>query len=129
MVAFFSSIISVFIYYYLQLFNINKFVRKRVGLPSYRSQYIEKQAMPGDDHHANMTPQKEAVKTNQSKEIAKDNNGTIKVNVKLQFVETSVGRSHVPRGYVLAWWYQWRIVNHVEVGTPLTVIILASFKY
>ena len=84
--------------------------------------------MPGDDHHANMTPQKEAVKTNQAKEIAKFNNGAIKVDVELQFVETSVGRSHVPRGYVLAWWYQWRIVNHVEVGTPLTVIILASFK-
>ena len=78
--------------------------------------------MPGDDHHANMTPQRDAVKTNQAKEIAK-------VDVKLQFVETSVGRSHVPRGNELAWWYQWRIVNHVEVGTPLTVIILASLKF
>ena len=85
--------------------------------------------MPGDDHQPNMTPLKDVVKTNYIKEFPKHNNGDIKVDDELQFVETSVGQSHVPKGYVLAWWYQWRIVYHIEEGTPLTVIILAILSY
>ena len=62
--------------------------------------------MPGDDHHANMTPQKDAVKTNQVKAIISPRCegykikrsswcGAMEVYVELQLVETSVGRSHV----------------------------------
>ena len=47
---------------------------------------------------------------------------------ELQFVETSVGQSHVPKGYVLAWWYQWRIVYHIEEGTPLSLYLFMFFQ-
>ena len=59
----FFNYFSIFILL-LAAFQLNKIVQKLVGLPSYRSQYIEKQAMPGDDQQPNMTPQKDVVKTN-----------------------------------------------------------------